>query len=44
MRRDLLGDGERLDTIEGDDEEDEAIDNNNRGRTGEKIEVNLDDV
>jgi hypothetical protein len=27
MRRDLLGDGERLDTIEGDDDEDEAIDN-----------------
>ena len=44
LRRDLLGDGERLDTVDGDDDqcvndEDERTD----GKT-EKIEVNLDDV
>jgi hypothetical protein len=43
MRRDLLGEGERLDTIEGDDEEDDAIDN--KAQIGQdRIEVNLDDV
>jgi len=44
MRRDLLGEGERLDTVEGDDEgnyldEDEKIDHE-----VEKIEATLDDV
>lgn len=47
LRRDLLGDGERLDTVEGDDEEDGRLDADNdeedRGET-DKIEVNLDDV
>lgn len=48
LRRDLLGDGERLDTIEGDDdngnnygsEEDEKQDK----REVEKIEMTLDEV
>jgi hypothetical protein len=43
MRRDLLGEGERLDTVEGDDEEDYGLEDNNGGG-GDKIEVNLDDV
>ena len=43
MRRDLLGEGERLDTVEGDDEEDYSSDQEKQ-QTGDKIEVNLDDV
>lgn len=43
MRRDLLGEGERLDTVEGDDENDYGSDKDNAA-TGDKIEVNLDDV
>ena len=47
LRRDLLGDGERLDTVEGDDDEDGRLDADNedddRGET-DRIEVNLDDV
>ena len=43
MRRDLLGEGERLDTIEGDDEEDYLAEKTEKGET-DKIEVNLDDV
>jgi hypothetical protein len=45
LRRDLMGDGERLDTVEGDDENnlDDDDDNKNDGGT-DKIEVNLDDV
>ena len=41
MRRDLLGEGERLDTVEGDDEYEEE---NEKGNDTGKIEVNLDDV
>jgi hypothetical protein len=45
LRRDLLGDGERLDTIEGDDDDDHEIDDGHRGGAAtDKIEVNLDDV
>jgi hypothetical protein len=44
MRRDLLGNGERLDTVEGDDEEDYSSDQDNKTGGGDKIEVNLDDV
>jgi hypothetical protein len=45
LRRDLLGDGERLDTIEGDDDDDDNNDDGGR-QTGatERIDVNLDDV
>ena len=44
MRRDMMGDGERLDTVEGDDEDDYGNeDNDNKGET-DKIEVNLDEV
>lgn len=45
MRRDLLGEGERLDTVEGEDEEGYNSDNGDKGHgIGDKIEVNLDDV
>lgn len=45
LRRDLLGDDERLDTVEGDDEGDyDDIINDNRTGGADKIEVNLDDV
>ena len=45
LRRDLLGDGERLDTLEGDDDDDDINDDGTRltGAT-DKIEVNLEDV
>jgi importin-9 len=45
LRRDLLGDGDRLDTIEGDDDDDDYNQDSykNAGAT-DKIEVNLDDV
>lgn len=47
LRRDLLGEGDRLDTVEGDDEEGDRYgdedDSRNDGAT-DKIEVNLDDV
>jgi hypothetical protein len=46
LRRDLMGgDGERLDTVEGDEEENNDLDDD-RGNDGgtDKIEVNLDDV
>lgn len=43
MRRDLLGEGERLDTVEGDDEDEYGSDKE-KGQTGDKIEVNLDEV
>lgn len=45
LRRDLLGDGERLDTVEGDDDGDDNYgdEKGNEGQ-GDKIEVNLDDV
>ena len=44
LRRDLLGDGERLDTVEGDDDDDNYDDKyNDKGET-DKIEVNLDEV
>lgn len=39
----MLGDGERLDTVEGDDDDADLDDNKNDGGT-DKIEVNLDDV
>jgi len=39
----LLGDGERLDTVEGDDDDDNFDDKYNDGAT-DKIEVNLDEV
>lgn len=42
MRRDLLGDGERMDTIE-DDDDGEDYGEETKGET-DKIEVNLDDV
>lgn len=42
LRRDLLGEGDRLDTVGGDDEED-YIQKTEKGET-DKIEVNLDDV
>lgn len=44
LRRDLLGEGERLDTVEGEDEEDYGSDKDDKKETGDKIEVNLDDV
>lgn len=44
LRRDLMGDGERLDTIEGDEEDDYDQDDGNRGGATDKIEVNLDEV
>jgi importin-9 len=48
MRRDLFGDGERLDTVEGDDEENYDLDgddkNKDKAKADNKIEVNLDDV
>ena len=45
LRRDLLGDGERLDTIDGEDDEDNGDYDGNRNEGGtDKIEVNLDDV
>lgn len=46
MRRDLLGDGERLDTVEGDEEEGYDSDSKDKGGQGtsDRIEVNLDDV
>ena len=43
LRRDLLGDGDRLDTVEGDDDGNDYGDEKNDGET-EKIQVNLDDV
>lgn len=44
LRRDLLGEDERLDTIEGDDDyDDEHNDKDNEDGT-DKIQVNLDDV
>jgi hypothetical protein len=45
LRRDLMGDGERLDTVEGDDEDENEDEyrNPNEGAT-DRIEVNLDDV
>jgi hypothetical protein len=44
LRRDLLGDGERLDTVEGDEDyDDNNSDRDNEGDSG-KIQVNLDDV
>lgn len=45
LRRDLMGDGERLDTVEGDDDgEDNYGDEKGGNDGGDKIEVNLDDV
>lgn len=50
MRRDLMGEGERLDTIEGDDEDnydnygDEEPSNQKNKNQIEKIEMTLDDV
>jgi len=44
LRRDLLGEGERLDTIEGDDDDDNYGDGNGNANDNDKIEVNLDDV
>lgn len=55
LRRDLLGEGERLDTVEGEeeddgcgrygDEDDDGEDEyRNGGKPTDKIEVNLDDV
>jgi hypothetical protein len=45
LRRDLMGDGDRLDTIEGDDDDEEYNhDANKGGAATDKIEVNLDDV
>ena len=41
MRRELYG--ERIDTIEGSDEEDYLAEKTDKGETG-KIEVNLDEV
>ena len=38
-----MGEGERLDTIEGDDEPDYVTERTDKGET-DKIEVNLDDV
>lgn len=38
-----MGEGERLDTIEGDDEEDYLTEKTEKAET-DKIEVNLDDV
>lgn len=46
LRRDLLGEGERLDTVEGDDDNgdnEDSDDAKNNGGT-DRIEVNLDDV
>jgi hypothetical protein len=45
MRRDLMGEGERLDTVEGDDEANYGSDDDGDKKGGtDKIEVNLDDV
>jgi hypothetical protein len=44
LRRDLMGDGERLDTIDGDDEDENEEDNNRNEGGTDRIEVNLDDV
>jgi len=43
MRRDLLGDGERLDTVEGDEGDGNYGDEDDKDDEG-KIDVNLDDV
>ena len=43
LRRDLLGDNDRLDTVGGDDEDDYVTNKTGKGET-DKIEVNLDDV
>lgn len=43
LRRDLLGDGERLDTVEGDDDDNQDEEKPNDTKT-DKIEVNLDEV
>ena len=43
LRRDLLGESDRLDTVGGDDDEDYMANQTEKGET-EKIEVNLDDV
>lgn len=43
IRRDLMGEGERLDTVEGDDE-DNYDDDNRQDTATDRIEVNLDDV
>ena len=42
LRRDLLGEDERLDTVDGDDEEEQQCEKTEN--EGDKIEVNLDDV
>jgi hypothetical protein len=44
MRRDLMGEGERLDTVEGDEDENYGSDQDDKKGATEKIEVNLDDV
>lgn len=44
MRRDLMGEGERLDTVEGDDEDNYGSDTDEKKGGTDKIEVNLDDV
>lgn len=45
MRRDLMGDGERLDTVEGDDDDNDNYGDEDNAKNGtDKIEVNLDDV
>jgi hypothetical protein len=40
----LLGDGERLDTVEGDDDNYNYDEEEKEGNETDKIEVNLDDV
>ena len=44
MRRDLLGEGDRLDTLEGDNDDDNIHETDRGNNDGDKIEVNLDDV
>lgn len=44
LRRDLLGEGERLDTVEGDDEDGNYDDDERNDNATDRIEVNLDDV
>lgn len=44
MRRDLLGEGERLDTVEGDDGDGNYGSEEDEKGTTDKIDVNLDDV
>lgn len=39
-----MGEGERLDTVEGDDEDNYGSDNEDKKGGTDKIEVNLDDV